>query len=165
MAERRVNVGWAEGLHARPASIFVRAATASGIPVTIAKADGNPVNAASMLAVLGLGAQGGEEIVLASDAEGSDAALDRLAKLVAEGLEELRDRLKHSGHHAAEPRRPFPGGAAQPFSVRRPEILRMSPRTPRHAHGNNTHRNSRHAKRGSRNRPLANIPLCIRRPC
>ncbi|CAM5651362.1 hypothetical protein SVIOM74S_01121 [Streptomyces violarus] len=24
MAERRVNVGWAEGLHARPASIFVQ---------------------------------------------------------------------------------------------------------------------------------------------
>ncbi len=63
MAERRVNVGWAEGLHARPASIFVRAATATGVPVTIAKADGSPVNAASMLAVLGLGAQGGEEIV------------------------------------------------------------------------------------------------------
>ena len=38
-----------------------------------------------MLAVLGLGAEGGEEIVLASDAEGADAALDRLAKLVAEG--------------------------------------------------------------------------------
>lgn len=37
--------------------------------MTIAKADGNPVNAASMLAVLGLGAQGGEEIVLASEAE------------------------------------------------------------------------------------------------
>ena len=31
--------------------------------MTIAKADGNPVNAASMLAVLGLGAEGGEEIV------------------------------------------------------------------------------------------------------
>ncbi|MGW4658426.1 HPr family phosphocarrier protein, partial [Streptomyces sp. NPDC004279] len=62
MAERRVNVGWAEGLHARPASIFVRAATASGIPVTIAKAGSDPVNARSMLAVLGLGAQGGEEI-------------------------------------------------------------------------------------------------------
>ena len=80
MAERRVNVGWAEGLHARPASIFVRAATAAGIPVTIAKADGNPVNAASMLAVLGLGAQGGEEIVLASDAEGADAALGAQAR-------------------------------------------------------------------------------------
>ncbi|MFF8386184.1 HPr family phosphocarrier protein [Streptomyces kanasensis] len=95
MAERRVNVGWAEGLHARPASIFVRAATASGVPVTIAKAGGTPVNAASMLAVLGLGAQGGEEVVLASDAEGADAeaALDRLAKLVAEGLEELPETV------------------------------------------------------------------------
>ncbi|MEU8505842.1 HPr family phosphocarrier protein [Streptomyces brevispora] len=93
MAERRVNVGWAEGLHARPASIFVRAATASGIPVTIAKADGSPVNAASMLAVLGLGAQGGEEIVLASTADDSEAALDRLSKLVAEGLDELPETV------------------------------------------------------------------------
>ncbi|MER7921071.1 MULTISPECIES: HPr family phosphocarrier protein [unclassified Streptomyces] len=93
MAERRVNVGWAEGLHARPASLFVRAATAAGIPVTICKAGGTPVNAASMLGVLGLGAQGGEEIVLASDAEGADAALDRLAKLVAEGLEELPETV------------------------------------------------------------------------
>ena len=87
MAERRVNVGWAEGLHARPASIFVRAATAAGIPVTIAKADGNPVNAASMLAVLGLGAQGGEEIVLASDAEGADAALDELVTVLETDLD------------------------------------------------------------------------------
>jgi phosphocarrier protein len=93
MAERRVNVGWAEGLHARPASIFVRAATASGIPVTIAKADGSPVNAASMLAVLGLGARGGEEVLLASDVDGSDAALDRLAKLVSEGLDELPETV------------------------------------------------------------------------
>lgn len=93
MAERRVNVGWAEGLHARPASIFVRAATASGVPVTIAKADGSPVNAASMLAVLGLGAQGGDEIVLFSDVDGAEVALDRLAKLVAEGLDELPETV------------------------------------------------------------------------
>lgn len=93
MAERRVNIGWAEGLHARPASIFVRAATAAGVPVTIAKAGGAPVNAASMLAVLGLGAQGGDEVVLASEAEDADVALDRLAKLVAEGLEELPETV------------------------------------------------------------------------
>ncbi|KJK55891.1 MULTISPECIES: HPr family phosphocarrier protein [Actinomycetes] len=89
MAERRVTIGWAEGLHARPASVFVRAATAVGVPVTIAKEGGTPVNAASMLALLGLGAQGGDAVVLASDAEGADAALDRLAKLVQEGLDEL----------------------------------------------------------------------------
>ncbi|MBF9071532.1 HPr family phosphocarrier protein [Streptacidiphilus fuscans] len=89
MAERRVTIGWPEGLHARPASVFVRAAGAVGVPVTIAKNGGAPVNAASMLALLGLGAQGGEEVVLASDADNADAALDRLAKLVSEGLDEL----------------------------------------------------------------------------
>jgi phosphocarrier protein HPr len=89
MAERHITIGWAEGLHARPASVFVRAATAVGVPVTISKVGGTPVNAASMLALLGLGAQGGEEVVLASDAECADAALDRMAKLVSEGLDEL----------------------------------------------------------------------------
>ncbi|SDO76826.1 HPr family phosphocarrier protein [Actinacidiphila guanduensis] len=93
MAERHVNVGWAEGLHARPASLFVRAATAAGVPVMIAKGGGQPVNAASMLAVLGLGAQSGDEVVLSSQAEGAEAALDRLAKLVAEGLEELPETV------------------------------------------------------------------------
>jgi phosphocarrier protein HPr len=93
MAERRVTVGWAEGLHARPASILVRAATAAGVPVTIAKPGGTPVNAASMLAVLGLGARGGEEIVLGSRADNADAALDRLAKLVADGLDELPETV------------------------------------------------------------------------
>ncbi len=93
MVERRVTVGWAEGLHARPASLFVRAATAYGVPVTIAKPGGRPVNAASMLAVLGLGARAGEEIVLASAADGAETALDRLARLVAEGLEELPETV------------------------------------------------------------------------
>lgn len=93
MAERRVTIGWAEGLHARPASILVRAATAAGVPVTVAKPGGAPVNAASILAVLGLGAEGGEEVVLASDADGAGSALDRLAKLVAEGLDELPETV------------------------------------------------------------------------
>lgn len=93
MPERRVTVGWAEGLHARPAAILVRAATATGVPVTIAKGDGTPVNAASMLAVLGLGAECGDEVVLAAEGGGAEAALDRLAALVSEGLEELPESV------------------------------------------------------------------------
>lgn len=95
MAERRVTIGWAEGLHARPASIFVRAATAAGLPLTIARAkgDGAPVNAVSLLAVLSLGAEGGEEVVLATEAEDAEAELDRLAKLVSDGLEELPETV------------------------------------------------------------------------
>ncbi|WP_035797611.1 HPr family phosphocarrier protein [Kitasatospora mediocidica] len=89
MAERRVTIGWPEGLHARPASVFVRAVGAVGVPVTIAKAGGTPVNAASMLGLLALGAQGGEEVVLTADAEGAEAALDRLAAMVQNGLDAL----------------------------------------------------------------------------
>lgn len=91
MSECRVTIGWPEGLHARPAAVFVRAAAACGVPVTVAKPGGDPVSAASMLGVLGLAAMGGEEVVLAVDAEGPEtaAALARLAKLVQEGLDEL----------------------------------------------------------------------------
>ncbi|NEA42989.1 HPr family phosphocarrier protein [Streptomyces sp. SID11385] len=93
MAERRVTVGWPEGLHARPASLFVRASTATGLPVTVAKGEGEAVNARSMLAVLGLGVQGGEEITLSAEGEGAEEALDRLVKLVAEGLQELPETV------------------------------------------------------------------------
>ncbi|MFR9724598.1 HPr family phosphocarrier protein [Streptomyces sp. MS19] len=95
MIERRVTIGWADGLHARPASVFVRAAMATGVPVTIARPGGAPVNAASLLAVLTLGAQGGDEVVLASSAEDTPAAeeaVDRLARLVSEGLDELPEK-------------------------------------------------------------------------
>ena len=37
MAQRTVTIGSAVGLHARPASLFVRAATATGLHVTIAR--------------------------------------------------------------------------------------------------------------------------------
>ena len=98
MAERHVIIGWAEGLHARPASIFCRAVAASGVPVTVRKKEGgDPVNAASMLGVLALGAEGGDEIVLATgedaDAAEAESALDRLATLVSEGLDELPEAV------------------------------------------------------------------------
>lgn len=93
-AERKVTVGWPDGLHARPAALFVRAAAACGVPVTIAKPGQDPVNAASLLRVMALGVQGGDEVVLApaGSAEGTaevDSALDRLAAMVRQGLDAL----------------------------------------------------------------------------
>ncbi|MGP4111330.1 HPr family phosphocarrier protein [Streptomyces sp. 4N509B] len=93
MAERRVTIGWAQGLHARPASIFVRAATATGVPLTIARGEGAPVNAASLLAVLSLGAESGDEVVLRTEVENAESELDQLARLVSEGLEELPETV------------------------------------------------------------------------
>jgi phosphocarrier protein len=78
MSERRVIIGSKVGLHARPASLFVQAATAAPVAVTIAKDGGDPVNAKSILSVLALDARGGEEVVLFAEGDGADAALDDL---------------------------------------------------------------------------------------
>ena len=40
-----------------------------------------------------LGDPGGDEVVLACEADGADAVLDRLARLVAEGLDELPETV------------------------------------------------------------------------
>ncbi|HWG99481.1 MAG TPA: HPr family phosphocarrier protein [Pilimelia sp.] len=76
-------VAAAEGLHARPAALFVKAATETGLPVTVARAAGQPVDARSILSVLTLDVRHGDEVVLAADGPDADAALDRLAALLA----------------------------------------------------------------------------------
>lgn len=78
MPERRVTVAIAEGLHARPAALFVQLATTLSAPVTIRKDGGNPAPARSILAVMALGAKGGDDVILASDGEGAEEALDAL---------------------------------------------------------------------------------------
>jgi len=86
MAMRRVQVGSRVGLHARPAAVFVRAVTARSAPITLARAGGAPVDARSILAVLGLGLRYGEEVVI--ECEGLDEeALEELAALLATELD------------------------------------------------------------------------------
>ena len=88
MAERRVKVGSSVGLHARPANLFCKAAGQQPAKVTIAAGDRGPVDARSILSVLGLGVASGEEVVLTSsdDADG-DTSLDALAELLATDLD------------------------------------------------------------------------------
>jgi phosphocarrier protein len=87
MATRQVSIGSSVGLHARPASLFVQAATATGLPVTIAKEGGNPVDARSILMVMALGAKNGETVTLAADGDGAEEALDSLVALLARDLD------------------------------------------------------------------------------
>jgi phosphocarrier protein len=82
MSERRVVIGSKIGLHARPASLFVQAAAAAPVQVTIAKDGGDAVNARSILSVLALDARGGDEVVLAADGDGADEALEQLVQLL-----------------------------------------------------------------------------------
>jgi phosphocarrier protein HPr len=87
MPERTVKVGSSVGLHARPASIFTQAAAKQPVKVTIAKVGGSPVDARSVLFVLGLGVGSGEEVVLAAEGDGADAALEELGALLERDLD------------------------------------------------------------------------------
>ncbi|MBE9376508.1 HPr family phosphocarrier protein [Saccharopolyspora sp. HNM0983] len=81
---RRVTIASTVGLHARPAALFAKAAAAQQSPVTIAKvADGQAgeaVDAASVLALMGLGAMHGDEVELTC---ADESALAELAELLA----------------------------------------------------------------------------------
>jgi phosphocarrier protein HPr len=72
------------GLHARPAAIFVRLASSFPANITISKAGGeaHPVNAKSILGVLSLGVNKGDQIVINSDGEREEEALNALLELV-----------------------------------------------------------------------------------
>lgn len=87
MATRQVSIASSVGLHARPASLFVQAATATGLPVTIAKEGGNPVDARSILMVMTLGAKFGETVVLTAEGDGAEEALDGLVALLSRDLD------------------------------------------------------------------------------
>ncbi|WP_410875402.1 HPr family phosphocarrier protein [Nocardia sp. A7] len=85
MSTRTVIVGSEVGLHARPAAKLTKAVQDTGVPVRISLGGGEPVDAASVLAVMTLGAGHGAEVTL--HAEGADAVLDQLAALIATDLD------------------------------------------------------------------------------
>lgn len=87
MAQRSAVVASKVGLHARPAALFVKAVAAAGLPVTIAKGDGDPVDAASILGVMTLGAGHGDEVTLAAEGEGADKILAELVELLGTDLD------------------------------------------------------------------------------
>jgi phosphocarrier protein HPr len=81
MPERTVTIASAHGLHARPASLFVQAVTASGLPVALTKGE-KTLNAASILGVISLGIEHGDQVTLKAEGESADAVLDSLVELL-----------------------------------------------------------------------------------
>ena len=88
MATREVTIASRVGLHARPAALFVQAATAAGVPVKISKGEGKQVDARSILGVLALGAKNGDTVRLEADGDGAEAVLDSLVALLEQDLDE-----------------------------------------------------------------------------
>jgi phosphocarrier protein len=87
MASRNVVIASSVGLHARPAALFVEAATNSGLDVEIGRPGEDPVDATSILGVMALGAKHGEEVVLTADGDGADETLDSLVELLSRDLD------------------------------------------------------------------------------
>lgn len=87
MPTRTAHVASSVGLHARPAGLFVglaAEAAQSGLSVTIGRPGDAPVNAASILSVLGLGVRHGELVEIGVDGPPSPAVETVLDLLVAE---------------------------------------------------------------------------------
>ena len=74
MAERTVTIASKSGLHARPASIFTKAAAEQPATVTIEKPGGNPVQASSILMLMTLGAKYGDEVILKAEGDGAEVS-------------------------------------------------------------------------------------------
>ncbi|WP_315914496.1 HPr family phosphocarrier protein [Arthrobacter sp. lap29] len=85
MIERTATIASTVGLHARPASIFADAAGELEAEVSIARV-GEPaedaVGADSMLALMSLGVEHGEVVVLRTDDDYAGEALDALVRIL-----------------------------------------------------------------------------------
>ncbi|MDQ1249578.1 MAG: phosphocarrier protein HPr [Actinomycetota bacterium] len=82
MAEVTVTLPEGVGLHARPAAMFVQAATAAPMPVTVGRPGDAPVDAKSILSVMGMGVKAGEVIVVTAEGDGAEDVLAGLKTLL-----------------------------------------------------------------------------------
>jgi phosphocarrier protein HPr len=81
--ERTVTVVPEDGLHARPAAKFVETASGYDADVRVAPADGDPVDAGSMLAVTSLGVKHGDDVRIIAKGADAEAALGALEELLS----------------------------------------------------------------------------------
>lgn len=86
MAKQTVNIKNNTGLHARPASEFVKLTSQMACEVFLEK-DGRKANAKSILGVLSLAIGKGSEVDIITEGEGEDASLKVLVDFV-EGLQD-----------------------------------------------------------------------------
>lgn len=85
MVKATVKVTNKVGLHARPAALFVQEAMKHSSKITVL-AGGRTADAKSILQVLALGVKCGQEIGIVAEGADESVALEKLVKLVENGL-------------------------------------------------------------------------------
>ncbi|MCF6465327.1 HPr family phosphocarrier protein [Clostridium sp. Cult2] len=75
------------GLHARPASLFVKEASRFASDIKVIK-DGKEYNAKSIMGILSMGAGKGDAILIQAEGSDAEAAVKALVKLVNDNFNE-----------------------------------------------------------------------------
>ncbi|MDR3264732.1 MAG: HPr family phosphocarrier protein [Synergistaceae bacterium] len=83
MVEKKVVVRNGHGLHARPAALFVQRASSCPFGVTIEKG-GKRADAKSILGIMALAVQKGDEVTIEADGDGARETLDALEAILTE---------------------------------------------------------------------------------
>lgn len=88
MYEEKVTLINEIGLHARPASLFIREAVKHPCDINIVK-DGRSYNAKSIMSVLSMSANKGDEIIIRAHGDDEETAVKSLIDLVENKLRDL----------------------------------------------------------------------------
>jgi len=81
LIKKEVTVKNGQGLHARPAALFVQVANKFDARITV-RHDGEEVNGKSIMGILMLGAEKGSLIILEADGSDAEQALAELEKII-----------------------------------------------------------------------------------
>ena len=84
MVEKKVRVENEHGLHARPAALFVQKAAGYPFAISVEKGD-KSANAKSIISVMTLAVKQGDEVILKSEGENAQEALDALEQILVDG--------------------------------------------------------------------------------
>ncbi|MDD7305641.1 MAG: HPr family phosphocarrier protein [Peptoniphilaceae bacterium] len=88
MYEEKVKIANEIGLHARPASMFIREAVKYPCDINVVK-DGRSYNAKSIMSVLSMSANKGDEIIVRAHGDSDEQAVKALVDLIENKLRDL----------------------------------------------------------------------------
>ena len=88
MEKRKLELKNPEGLHARPAALFVKVANRYKSELDI-ESEARTVNGKSIIGIMSLGAFQGEEITLITRGVDEKEMADSLVRLIEEGFQEV----------------------------------------------------------------------------
>ncbi len=88
MIEKTVVITNRLGIHARPATVFVQAASKHDADVFLSKGDVSRVNGKSIMGVMMLAAEQGAQVLVEADGPDAEHAVEQLADLLANDFED-----------------------------------------------------------------------------